>query len=206
MNRLRSDIAVRVDTLAGKPPVAPIVGSAVRTKTGRVRPGRTHTASRRRGSAYVLVLGISMLVMVIGLSAIMVARVEARGAELSRDYAQARLYAHSAIEYGFQKVRDDSNWWNGVARASWLTDQPFGDGTISLDVIVAPDGNGQADGTDPAMLIATGIMGDARHMVQVEFMPVTGGYEIISGSWQQVTESAGGIVVETKGGGVVAIK
>ena len=48
---------------------------------------------RRRGGVYVLVLAAGMLITVLGLSAILAARVSARSAQSTGDLTEARFHA-----------------------------------------------------------------------------------------------------------------
>ena len=134
---------------------------AVRTATGT----RLNT-HRRRGMGYVYFLSTTMLLTVIGLSALMYARIERRSAQAGDHSIAARFYAQSALELGFAEIHLDPNWRNNLGSGVWLKDQPIGNGTLSLDVSILDDGDGNLD-NDPILLIGTGVHGQATHKIEV---------------------------------------
>lgn len=128
--------------------------------------GRTR-ARTCRGSAYLLVLVTVTIVTATGLSALMVQRIRVRGASMSSDAMEARNAAVSAIELGIQQMVNDPDWRTTTGGGIWLNNQPLGSGQISLKVL-SPDGSALAKGsTELATLVATGIVGDARQMVEL---------------------------------------
>lgn len=139
---------------------------------------------RRRGSMYVAVLGVAMIVTVIGLSALMATRVERQYARGTGDFAQARLYAQSAIEMGFFWISDDPDW----RTREWEADQPIGQGTYTLEGIDPDDDNLEAEPNNSIILIGTGVQGEARYKLQVTVVPLKGGYELSPGAWRQVVD------------------
>ena len=143
---------------------------------------------RRRGSVYVVVLGVAMIVTVIGLSALVAVRIERRSLAGGTDFAQARLYALSAIEMGFFWIRDDPAWRDNRPSGVWVADQPIGNGTFTLEVIDPDDNNLKAEPNDFIVLTGTGLLGDARFKLQVTVVPDRGGYEISPGTWRQVVD------------------
>ena len=79
----------------------------------RAVPAATHSTAgkyRRRGSGYVYFLSTMMLVAVIGVSALMAARIRLRAAGGSNDATAARFYAQSAIELGLVMIQQDGAW------------------------------------------------------------------------------------------------
>lgn len=142
---------------------------------------------RRRGSLYVVVLGVSSSVMMIGLSALMAVRVERRAAADAADFAVARLYAQSAIELGFFWMRDDPNWrTNRPVAGSWITGQVIGRGAFSLSV-VDPDDDDIAGGPNNfIVMMGTGMVGDATFQLEVTLSVDGAGLTPVPGSWKQV--------------------
>ncbi len=121
---------------------------------------------RRRGVGYVYFLSTTMLVAVIGLSALMYARIQRRSAQGGDHSLAARFYAQSALELGFAVIHLDPNWRTNLGSGIWISDQPIGDGTLSLDVSILDDGDGNPD-DDPALLVGTGVHGQATHRIEV---------------------------------------
>lgn len=130
---------------------------------------------RRCGSMYVMVLGSTMIVTVIGLSAMMLTRIERRFAEGTADFTQARLYARSAIEMGLHRIRNDANWRTSNPNGIWLIDQPIGIGTYTLEGVDPNDGDLTNHDTDPLVLTGVGMEGDARYKLGVTLVAETPG-------------------------------
>lgn len=122
---------------------------------------------RRRGSIYVAVLGSTMVITVIGMSALMLARVERTSAEGTGDFSAARFYAQSAIEMGQHKIRQDSNWRTTYTSGVWEASRALGSGTYTLEGIDPVDGNLSNSATDSLLLRGTGFEGQSRYKLQV---------------------------------------
>ncbi len=122
---------------------------------------------RRRGSMYVVVLGSTMVITVIGLSALMLARVERTSAEGTADLSAARFYAQSAIEMGQHNIREDSNWRQTYSNGVWDADNLIGTGKYTLEGIDPADGDLNNSPTEPVLLLGTGFEGRSRYKLQV---------------------------------------
>ena len=127
--------------------------------------------SRRRGSMYVVVLGTSVMVTVIGLSALLSVRVERREVDMGGDFAQARLHAQSAIEIGLARISDNPDWRTRYSNGVWEADRPIGTGTYTVEGFDADDADLGDDDTDPLVLTGTGFSGDARYKLEVTLVP-----------------------------------
>jgi hypothetical protein len=125
-----------------------------------------------------------MLVMVIGLSGLLVGRIQLRSAEGADESAAARLYAQSAIELGFTMIHKDTAWRDSLGEGLWITDQAIGAGTMSLEASFVDDGDENPD-NDPVLLVGTGVVGAAQHRMQVTLLPDRGGMMVSPASWQQ---------------------
>lgn len=156
---------------------------------GCPNPMRNQKTCRRRGSMYVVVLGVSMTVAVIGITALVALRIELRTVETGKDFAQTRLYAQSAIEMGFFWIADDPNWrQNRPTKGVWRGNWPIGNGTFTLEAYDPEDDNLNTEPNNSIILIGTGMQGEARYKLQVTVVPEKGGYEIAPGSWRQVVD------------------
>ena len=122
---------------------------------------------RRRGSIYLAVLGYASLLTIIGLSALLVLRVQRRAAEGEIDLVQARMHARSAIEKGLWMIENDPVWRTNLSNGNWAADQPIATGTYTLEGIDPNDGNLTNSPVDPLVLTGTGLSGAARHKTQV---------------------------------------
>src|ERR1041384_6442214 len=122
--------------------------------------------NRNRGSIYVLVLGVALIVTTIGLGALAVVRAQGRINDANGDAAEARFYALSAIEMGRMMIAQDSNWRNTYLSGGWPTNMPVGAGTLTLQV-VNPNGALNHASTDPVILTGIGAKGAAIQRIAV---------------------------------------
>lgn len=127
----------------------------------------------RRGSAYLIILMTSMIVTVIGLSSLLVMRVQLRAATNTNDSAQARLCARSGIEIGLLWIQQDPNWRAKRGNGLWADNVPMGTGTFSLEAFDPVDDDILDSSEDPVLLTATGINGQSRQKLQVMLEPRT---------------------------------
>ena len=123
------------------------------------------------GSIYIHVLASSLLVAIIGLGALYANRVQVRLCRLTKDSAEARTCATSAIELGLLHVRLDSNWRTAWPNGTWMQDKPLGAGTFTLQG-TDPQDNDLADSPcDALVLTGIGAKGVACHKTQVVLVP-----------------------------------
>lgn len=116
---------------------------------------------------YIMVLGATMAVAVIGLSVLTALRIQRRGAEGTIDFAQARLYAQSAIEIGMLRIENDSDWRNTYPSGVWEENKLIGTGMYTLEGIDPDDDNLKNNETDSVVLTGTGYKGEARYKLSV---------------------------------------
>lgn len=126
--------------------------------------------TRQRGSTYIMVLSTSMILTVIGLASLLAIRVQRRSMQMTNDAAEARLCAQSAIELGLLYVQDE-NWRSTWSNGTWLSNQPLGNGTFSLEGTDPRDNNISDSEEDPVILTGTGMKGTAVHKTQITLVP-----------------------------------
>src|SRR5262245_10453351 len=126
----------------------------------------TWRAARRRGTVYIAVFALAMLVLVIGVGGVMSARVRARSAFLSTDSAEAHEYARAAVNLGRLWMANDPGWRSDHASGGWITSSTFGSGAINLSV-TNPRGALNRSILDPVVLVGTGMKGAARQKLSV---------------------------------------
>jgi len=131
---------------------------------------RPRHPSRRRGTIYLAVFALAMLVLVLGLGGIMASRVQARGAFESTSAAAAREYAASAAQLGRWWIASNPAWRTTHANGPWITGSPFENGTISLSV-VNPSGALNRSTLDPVVMTATGASGAAIQKLRLTLTP-----------------------------------
>jgi len=130
----------------------------------------------RCGSTYVLILGLSALVMTMAVGAIAVARIQARHGQTTQDVAHARLYAGAAIEMGRFLIKSDSDWRDHYPNGVWGTDVTFGAGAGTLEVIDPNDGDLTNDDLHPVVLTGTGTKALAVRKTRVTLLARAEGY------------------------------
>lgn len=129
-------------------------------------------AIRRRGSAYIMVMGVSTVLAVIGLSAVAVSRVQTRQITQAGNWNDAQILAFSGIEHALAKMNADGNWRNTYNGTS--TQQTLGGGSITWSVSDAQDGNLIDDPTDQATLSVSATAGGATYSLKVALNPAGG--------------------------------
>lgn len=137
----------------------------------------------RRGSVYIAVLGVSMIVAVIGIASLHVARLEVLEATALDDMAKARLAARSGIECALAKLKADSSWRtthaSGVAGVLTGLSDLAGTGSNSY-TLVDSDGNLNDNQDDTVTLRSIGTAGNARHVIEVMLAPTGEGLGCLS--------------------------
>jgi hypothetical protein len=123
--------------------------------------------NHRRGSIYITVLGVSMLVLVTGLGVLVSGRAQARTASNANDFAEARLAARSGIELGMLAIYNDPYWRTHLGNAPWYTNKAVGNGTFSLSAVDPVDNDVTNGENDPVVLTSTGMKGSAKYIMSV---------------------------------------
>ena len=150
--------------------------------------GRTH---RRRGSAYLLVLGVAMLLTVSGIASVLAVRAQRKAVAATTDAAQARLCAQAGIEFALLCVEREPSWRTSRAEGVWVADMALGNGSFTVEVNdlgPSTDLASSSDG-DPILLTATGFKASARHKMQVRLVSPTSSEPL---TCLQVVMQAGG--------------
>ena len=125
-----------------------------------------HSSNKRRGSMYVAVIGCSLVITVVGVSALLAARVERRAAEGTSDFSAARLYAQAAIEKGMYTILSSPMWRSSKVSGVWDDNQTFADGNYSLSVIDPIDGDLSNFKSEPVLLTGTGVLRNATYILE----------------------------------------
>jgi len=119
--------------------------------------------SARRGSTYILILGVSVILMVIGLSAATVARVNTRSVAADNDWAEAQILAFSAAEHALAAIQSTDDWRTEFRNSE--TTVNLARGTFRWRLVDEADGD-LADGdAEPFVIVARGQVNDAAYAV-----------------------------------------
>lgn len=127
--------------------------------------------ARRRGTAYVAVLGTTMLVTLMGVSALTVVRLERLAANATGDAERASLLAQSAVELALRETQSDG-WRTRHTSGAWSAPMTLEGGTMRYRFTDPLDGN-LAAGTHAAHVEGEGLRGGAKRLVSVMIDPTT---------------------------------
>jgi len=143
------------------------------------------SARSRRGTAYVLVLGVSMMVSATALAVIASVRIERRAGVGQADLGQARLNAMAALDRALLIVHENPNTWRSALELAQTTGFPLDHGEYDL-VAVRENGIDPSNPQGEAMRVkGVGRTGGARAMIEVIFDPDG---EVLPGSWRRLAE------------------
>lgn len=143
----------------------------------------------RRGSSYLLILSVSMIIALIGLSGLIAARIDHKIATTTSDATEARFYALAAIEMGIFAIdADPLNWRSAFHGGALPVNMPIGNGSYTLEVVDPLDFDLLNDSAEPILLTGIGAKGIARHKVQVTVVFTGGVTSFMPGSWKQVVD------------------
>jgi hypothetical protein len=145
-----------------------------------IRHGKS-SIRHRRGGAYILVLGVALLITVIGLGALMTTRLAGREANNATDWEEAGVLAQAAVEQGMSylnaKVTASPAGWR-TAFTSYVAGsnvyaftQSAGRGTFSWAVKDEFDGNFSNNYQDPFRLYGIGKVNNATRVYSVTVVP-----------------------------------
>lgn len=119
----------------------------------------------RRGSAYILILAVSVILTVIGLSAAAIARVETRSVRDQGHWAEAQQLAFSAAEHALTRIAETPSW--RTAFRGKATEVSFAGGTFRWELVDKADGDLADNPQDPFDILATGSMGQTVYRLDL---------------------------------------
>lgn len=137
----------------------------------------------RRGGAYVLVLGVTTMVGVMGVGAVLAQRVQFQARSFVEHSVAARIAAIAGLEMAMQQIDEDDQW-----RELLVADPSFPDvevNGVTVAVTAASVGGGAIDPDDPAgpiELRAIAQIGSTRQSYRVVLEPIIGGIDPLSHS------------------------
>ena len=126
-----------------------------------------HTKSNRRGGVYIAVLGTTLIIALLGLTALIGQRIQNRILTASADIRQAQLNAHTAVQLGLLMMKDEADWRTNRVNGDWFTDLDTSAGTCSLNVTDPRDGNLANDADDAVVMLGIGYSGGAQQRLRL---------------------------------------
>ena len=158
------------------------------------------TTTHRRGSVYVLVLSVAVLVMIIGVSSLTAARIQTRVVSRGADARRAEVLALSAVERAVTIVSTDPAW-----RTTYVHDVPtseiaLGGGFVSFKLVDQADTDLAVGDGDAVRVYGTGRVGNAVRVHSVLLEPTGAGLDclgvsvhidgdIVSNNWDTITSN-----------------
>ena len=129
------------------------------------------THARRRGTAYVLVLGITSLLVTLGLAAIELSSIERERYELAQDQATARYAAFTGLDLLHKSLEGNSTWRDSASDDTWGIVYVEGDLTLSYKFVDEEDGMIAGDYTQPFRLYTRASIGHSNRLYSVVYTP-----------------------------------
>jgi hypothetical protein len=126
----------------------------------------THS-DRRRGTAYLIVVGTTMIVGLASFGILQATRSRGRSSAESIDATVARQCAQDGVEAAKRWIRQDPNWRTNRVAGIWANNLPTGNGTVTIEVSDPVDGNMVKGQHDALLVKCTGKKGLARSILSV---------------------------------------
>ena len=127
--------------------------------------------SRRGAALYVVVLGVTLIVAVLGLASLSELHLQREASQRTNDIQTARRHAQAAIEIGMQRISDDADWRATFTNGAWESQQGIGDGTYTIEGVDPDDGVLDDSDADSVVLTGIGVQGTATQKVEVTLVP-----------------------------------
>jgi type II secretory pathway component PulK len=150
----------------------------------RIQFDRHHV--RQRGMIYLVAMTTSMVVVVLGASAILAARLQSRSAEAANQTLQAQHAAASAIEVARLRLAANPSWRSAYTHDAWVSDIASNGGTLTFKLVDEADANLANNASQPVRLYGKGTFNGAVRIVSVQLTPdFTGKMLPVAGTWRQ---------------------
>ncbi len=107
-----------------------------------------------------MILGVSAVLMVIGLAAVSIARVDTRSVSADNDWSEAQTLALSAAEHALARMGATEDW---RSRLSQPVSVAMGNGTMQWQIIDDADGRLTDDVEEPVLIVAAGQVGQSSY-------------------------------------------
>lgn len=125
--------------------------------------------ANRRGTAYLLVLAITSMLVVLGFAANQIAANQIDREQLETDQANARLAASSSLDH-VHKLLDGQTAWRGYINSGyWYLLRTEDDTTVYLAVIDQVDGDLSNNNAQPFLVYCMAVVNNSRRVYSVEF-------------------------------------
>jgi hypothetical protein len=121
----------------------------------------------RHGTAYVVAVGIGLMVAAISLGGMAFARTRAASNKIRRDEVQSRVIARSAIELARAMIKSDASWRTTRSNGTWLSGESFQDAVFDVSV-TNPSGALNNSPLDSVVVLGDATVGLSRQRLSVQ--------------------------------------
>ncbi len=128
-------------------------------------------ARHRRGGVYIMTLAVGMIISVIGLSAVLLVRIQRRRMEATSEAVKARALAPSLVDLGVYRIAGDPNWRTTYQHDTWTAEETDFGLTWSLKLCDEQDADLANDDTQSVRLYAKVASGRAVRIVSLLLQP-----------------------------------
>ncbi|MBP7747965.1 MAG: carbohydrate binding domain-containing protein [Phycisphaerae bacterium] len=119
------------------------------------------TGGARRGSVYLAVLSIALVVSVIGVSALVGIRNEQAALRLTENAVQADFLAQSAFDLALRTLMENTSWRTTYTNNTWAALGVVGDAALAFKLVDEADGVLAGDPNQPVRLYARSALAGA---------------------------------------------
>ena len=142
----------------------------------------TRRTTNRRGSVYLAVMGVAMIVSIIGLATMQIARLQLRSTRDIQNLEEARLLSQSAVEFGLGNMDYLSDWRTDMTHGVEMTPAiSLGNGTMTYS-LVDDDGDLADHPTDTVQILGIGRVGEAVYVTRALLEPSGSGMTCLEAS------------------------
>ncbi|KPK38008.1 MAG: hypothetical protein AMJ65_13465 [Phycisphaerae bacterium SG8_4] len=140
----------------------------------------------RKGSVYVYVLSVALLITGIGLSSLWAMRVQRRVAGVGEAVVQARVAAGSFLDVALLRIANNPSWRSAYTHDVWVANETVHNVSYTFKLVDEQDADLANDDTQLARLYAKATVGDAVRIYSVLLRPddATGGNLLSNGDME----------------------
>lgn len=147
-------------------------------------------ARRARAMAYLFVLTTTLFVVVVGISGLSLARIQAQAHRGAGDAIAAAFYAQSAIDIGLITISNEPAWRTSPGAGVWIDNELIGvSGRMTLTAAFVDDGDGNVN-DDDLLLTGIGVQNQAVHRTRVTVRQEATKLVVVAQGWEHVVNAA----------------
>ena len=147
---------------------------------------RSRRVHCRRGTAYVMVLVVSLIVTIAGVTTITLARIQTRQSVQANDWTKAQVLAASGIEQALSVLNGNEDWRKIYTHGATAQTHNLGHGTYRWRLYDNVDGDFTDSPTDAMTLQVIATVGETIYRLSVDLAPTADNITLVKGSWEQI--------------------